>query len=56
MKSFFNPRLGTEEDEETKTGSNTIFGEDRLDMLAHLIRTEIDMEEAKSGWFTKVEK
>jgi len=56
VKGFFNPKIPSDDGEEPTTSSSNIFGEDRLDMLAHLIRTEIDMEEAKSGWFQKAEK
>jgi len=36
--------------------SYSVFDVNKLDLLAHLIRTDITMEETKAGWFQKPEK
>ncbi|CAI2385436.1 unnamed protein product [Moneuplotes crassus] len=56
VKGFFNIKNSSDNIGEHVSSSSNIFGEDRLDMLAHLIRADIEMEEAKSGWFQKAEK
>lgn len=48
------------EDEESKDcedeGMKKCFNANRLDLLAHLIRSDVKMEEVKFGWFSKPEK
>ena len=34
----------------------SVFDVNKLDVLAHLIRTDIKMEETNVGWFRKSEK
>lgn len=44
------------ENNDSDKPSYSIFDTDKLDLLAHLIRAEIPMEELKTGWLQKADK